>query len=223
MAGRQKQYCVITGDVIDSTLLSASDRKRMTRVMHQLGDVLTRAKLRFNSQEIFRGDSFQLVFEEIPQTIDIILLIRAYMRGTELEGDQLLDVRLGVGIGPIEFKAKTQNASDGTAYRNAAKALEQTMKQNLANLWIITGIDELDDALNSINIAWETIISRWTVAQSKSMFWVLQGMVHQEIANKLKVTQSTITRSLQSADEKAIQYLKAYCERLISKYITEHK
>jgi len=81
----------------------------------------------------------------------------------------------------------------------------------------------LDENLNSINVAWETIISRWTVAQSKSMLRALQGYVHQDIANQLKVTQSTITRSLQSADEKAIQYLKAFCQRQILNYIGDPK
>jgi len=223
MAAKPKIFCVITGDVIDSTLLDAADRKRMNRSMQKLGEVLVQGGYRMNAQETFRGDSFQLVLKESSRVMEVALLLRAYMRGTELEGDQVLDVRLGIGLGPIEFKAKSQNASDGTAYRYAAKALDQTVKNNLANIWIKTGIEELDENLNSINVAWETIISRWTVAQSKSMLRALQGYVHQDIANQLKVTQSTITRSLQSADEKAIQYLKAFCQRQILNYIGDPK
>jgi len=223
MAAKPKIFCVITGDVIDSTLLDAADRKRMNRSMQKLGEVLVQGGYRVNAQETFRGDSFQLVLKESSRVMEVALLLRAYMRGTELEGDQVLDVRLGIGLGPIEFKAKSQNASDGTAYRYAAKALDQTVKNNLANIWIKTGIEELDENLNSINVAWETIISRWTVAQSKSMLRALQGYVHQDIANQLKVTQSTITRSLQSADEKAIQYLKAFCQRQILNYIGDPK
>ena len=223
MAAKPKIFCVITGDVIDSTLLDAADRKRMNRSMQKLGEVLVQGGYRVNAQETFRGDSFQLVLKESSRVMEVALLLRAYMRGTELEGDQVLDVRLGIGLGPIEFKAKSQNASDGTAYRYAAKALDQTVKNNLANIWIKTGIEELDENLNSINVAWETIISRWTVSQSKSMLRALQGYVHQDIANQLKVTQSTITRSLQSADEKAIQYLKAFCQRQILNYIGDPK
>ncbi len=223
MARKQKIFCVITGDVIDSTLLTVVDRKRMTRSMQKLGDLLAKSGYRVNTQETFRGDSFQLVLNEISRAPEIALMTRAYMRGTPLEGDQVLDVRLGIGLGPIEFKAKTQNISDGTAYRNAAKSLDQTVKQTLANIWITTGIAELDEPLNAINVAWETIISRWTMAQSKSVLWALQGLVHQDIATQLKVSQSTVTRSLQSADEKTIQYLNAYCRRLISKYIVDSK
>jgi len=223
MAAKPKIFCVITGDVIDSTLLDAADRKRMNRSMQKLGEVLVQGGYRMNAQETFRGDSFQLVLKESSRVMEVALLLRAYMRGTELEGDQVLDVRLGIGLGPIEFKAKSQNASDGTAYRYAAKALDQTVKKNLANIWIKTGFEDLDENLNSINVAWETIISRWTVAQSKSMLRALQGYVHQDIANQLKVTQSTITRSLQSADEKAIQYLKAFCQRQILNYIGDPK
>jgi hypothetical protein len=128
-------------------------------------------------------------------------------------------VRLGIGIGQVEFKAKTQNESDGTAFRLAAQSLEIATKNNLANIWILTNQTPLDEHLNTINVAWETIISRWTVAQSKSMQYSLQGFVHQEIANKLKVTQPTITRSLQSADDKVIHYLLEYCHKMISTYL----
>ena len=208
---------------MNSTLLNAADRRRMNKSIQQLAPILLQGGYKVNAQETFRGDSFQLVLKEIKRAPEVALLLRACMRGTELEGDQLLDVRLGIGIGPIEFKAKSQNASDGTAFRYAAKALDQTVKKNLANIWIKTGIEELDENLNSINVAWETIISRWTVAQSKSMRWALLGNVHQDIAHRLKVTQPTITRSLQSADEKAIQYLKAFCQKQILKYIGDPK
>jgi len=223
MAAKPKIFCVITGDVMDSTLLNAADRKRMNKAIQQIGQILVQGGYKVNTQETFRGDSFQLVLKEISRAPEVALLLRACMRGTELEGDQVLDVRLGIGIGPIEFKSKSQNVSDGTAFRYAAKALDQTVKKNLANIWIKTGIDELDENLNSINVAWETIISRWTIAQSKSMRWALLGHVHQDIATRLKVTQPTITRSLQSADEKAIQYLKAFCQKQILKYIGDPK
>ena len=222
-AKKQKIFCVITGDVIDSTLVPVADRKRMKKAMQQMSDVLAQAGFKVNTQEIFRGDSFQLVLSETSKALSAALLIRAFMRSVDLDEFAQLDVRLGLGLGPIEFKAKSQNESDGTAYRNAAKALDQTVKQNLTNIWITTGIEDLDGMLNSISVALETIIARWTVAQAKSMRWSLQGMVHQEIANQLKVSQSTITRSLQSADDRAIQYLNTYSQKLISKYIVESK
>jgi len=220
---RQKLFCVITGDVIGSTLVPVAERKRMKKAMQQLGEMLAQAGFKVNTQEIFRGDSFQLVLSETSKALSAALLIRAWMRSVDMGESSPLDVRLGIGIGPIEFKAKSQNESDGTAYRHAAKALDQTVKQNLANIWMTTGIADLDEILNSISIALETMITRWTVAQAKSMRWSLQGMVHQDIANKLKVTQSTITRSLQSADDRAIQYLNTYSQKLISKYIVESK
>ena len=218
---RQKLNSVITGDIVGSTQLNPADRKIMVKAMNQLGDMLTKAEYALKSQEVFRGDSFQLLMNENSRILDVALLIRAYMRGIELESSAQLDVRLGIGVGQIEFRAKTQNESDGTAFRLAAQALEFATKNNLANIWILTNNAALDEHLNTINVAWETIISRWTVAQSKSIQWSLQGLVHQEIANKLKVTQPTITRSLQSADDKVIHYLKAYCQKLISTYLEQ--
>ena len=216
---KSKLVSVITGDIIGSTQLSAADRKPMVKAMNSLGDMLAKAGYPLKSQEVFRGDSFQLVLTETWQILDVALLIRAYMRSVELESLQQLDVRLGIGIGPVEFKAKNQNESDGTAFRLAAQALENATKNNLANIWILTNNVPLDEHLNTINVAWETIVSRWTVAQSKSMQGSLQGLVQEEIANKLKVTQPTITRSLQSADDKVIHYLLEYCTKMISTYL----
>ena len=216
---RHKLISVITGDMVGSTQLDPADRKLMVKAMNNLGDMLTKAGFVLKSQEVFRGDSFQVVMNESSRILDVALLIRAHMRGIELESQAQLDVRLGIGVGQIEFKAKTQNESDGTAFRLAAQALEHATKNNLANIWILTNNAVLDEHLNTINVAWESIISRWTVAQSKSIQWSLQGLVHQEIANKLKVTQPTITRSLQSADDKVIHYLKTYCQKMISTYL----
>ena len=84
MAAKPKIFCVITGDVIDSTLLDAADRKRMNRSMQKLGEVLVQGGYRVNAQETFRGDSFQLVLKESSRVMEVALLLRAYMRGTEL-------------------------------------------------------------------------------------------------------------------------------------------
>lgn len=216
---KSKLISVITGDIVGSTQLNPADRKPMVKAMNNVGEMLTKAGFVLKSQEVFRGDSFQLVMNENARILDVALLIRAYMRGIELDSLTQLDVRLGIGVGQIEFRAKTQNESDGTAFRLAAQALELATKNNLANIWFLANDPALEEHLNTINVAWETIISRWTVAQSKSIQWSLQGLVHQEIANKLKVTQPTITRSLQSADDKVIHYLKTYCQKMISTYL----
>lgn len=218
---KRKNFCVITGDIVGSGTVNPSDRRRLTTAMHGLGQMILDAGFKMNSQEIFRGDSFQLLISETTNAIQIAVLMRAFMRGIQFKESAQIDIRLGIGIGAIEFRARNQNESDGTAYRNSAKALDQTLRQDLSNVWIITEFPDLDEILNTINIACEPITGKWTVAQSRSMLRSLQGLIHQEIAGELNVSQSTITRSLKSSNEKVIKYLLGFCQNKMSAYFTD--
>jgi len=215
-AAKSSRWGVITGDVIRSRALGTADHRRMTKAIVGIHDVMVKAGYTITSHAIIRGDSFQLVMPDPTTLLRAALLIRANIRSLDLEDAPQPDVRIGIGVGPIEFKGKSQHESDGTAFRNAAAALEQAKKQNLANIWMISTDPQTDRHVNAINVAWETIIARWTIAQSRTMQGSLQGLVHLDIAKKLKVTQPTVSRALQSADDKVIHYLLAYCQELLA-------
>jgi hypothetical protein len=216
MARPKKRYGVITGDIIGSTRMNATHRRRMLKSLNDLDPLLKKAGYPLLMMELFRGDSFQLLFSETHRLMEIALIIRASLRSLELKESGQIDARLGIGIGPVEYKAKSLSESDGTAFRLAADALVLANQHRLANGWILTGDTSLDRHLNAINVAWEPLVSNWTPAQAKSMTGSLQGLIHQEIAKKLKVTQPTVTRALQSANDKVIHYLLAYCDNLLS-------
>ena len=216
---KNKIWGVILGDVVRSKNISPADHKRMTKAILGLGDMLQQSGYPSDSHEILRGDSFQHVFSTTDTIIKAALLIRTHMKSIDLLSSPPLDVRIGIGLGPVEFKGKSQHESDGTAYWNASKALEKATQNPLANMWIQTDNLLMDEHLNAVLVAWEPIISRWTVAQAKSMKGSLQGKVHQDIGKQLKISQPSVSRSLQSAHDKVIQYLLSYCQKQISGFI----
>lgn len=215
-AAKTSVWGVITGDIIRSQSLGPADHRRMTKAIVGIHDIMDKAGFSITSHAVIRGDSFQLVMTDTTTLLRAALLIRAHIRCIEMEDAPQPDVRIGIGVGPIEFKGKSQHESDGTAYRNAASALEEAKKHHLANIWMISTNPQTDRHINAINVAWETIISRWTIAQSRAMQGSLQGWLHLEIAKKLKVTQPTVSRALQSAEDKAIHYLLTYCQELLT-------
>jgi hypothetical protein len=216
---KKKNYVVITGDIVQSTSLSGQERVKLAALLSGLQKKLSSANLGVASAEVIRGDSFQLVLDEPARGMETLFLIRAYFRSVQINESIVLDARLGMGIGPIEYKRNKQNESDGTAFRLAAKALEETEKPSLSRMHCKTESEAINRHLNAVLVACEMIIGNWTSPQAKAMWWSQQGLTQTEIAGKLHVAQPTVTRALRSAGDKTIQYIIGYSSTLLHEYL----
>src|SRR5690554_3521916 len=139
---------IITGDIVNSRKVDAQ----------MWMPVLERALNRFGTKEkdweVFRGDSFQL--EVIPQ--DVIKAVICLK--TANKTNELLDLRIGIGIGKKNFEAKTIKESNGEAFVFSGEAFEELKKRSFA---IKTRSEEADKQINLILDLLTLIINKWNV------------------------------------------------------------
>src|SRR4051812_43389887 len=85
---------VITGDIVNSTLLPAQAARKLTERIKKF--------IYPNDVEFYRGDSFQAVIREPEKALSTVLKIRALARST----DARCDIKTSTGIGEIKLRSK---------------------------------------------------------------------------------------------------------------------
>lgn len=221
MAASQAFTGVLTGDIVFSTRLDAGGREVLARALEETADAMQGAGIPLLTSNLFRGDSFQLVLQDATQICDAALFLRTWFRKTAIPGKGTgLDARLGLGLGPVEYPAEKQELADGTAYRLAATALERAYADKLSRVWFGCPSDALTALVNALLVSAEPYASHLTVPQAQALWWSMQGLTHQEIAGKLDVAQSTVTRALQSAHDKTLHHVRTYLHAQIAAYLS---
>src|SRR5688572_7677933 len=160
-----EKVAVLTGDVIDSTKLSVSEREKFDKLLHQgLTEIAGK-----NNFEIFRGDSFQVLLTNPDQALKTAIQLRCWLRKQHIyEQSQIgnskgkikakaqpitssykkgiIDARLSIGIGSVSYKSKNIKTSDGEAFQLSGRALDNPKNKN-ARIMIATPDAALNDHL----------------------------------------------------------------------------
>lgn len=217
----KKIGAIITGDIIDSTALTVIEREIMLKALQEISDVLQPIVSQL-VVEIFRGDSFQIYVHETKQAVEAAIGIRAWLRSQKLENSNaVLDARLAVGIGSIDFESNSLATSDGEAFRRSGRLLDEMTRSRLE---ISTPWESVNDELNVSTAFADDIISSWTESQSTIMLQTLltRGS-HMEVAGKLNISRQMVTKSLKIAKEELISnYIRRF-ETLISDHIKKKR
>ena len=91
---------IITADIIGSTSIDADARGELPELINQLTDELQEVSQ--IQVEIFRGDSFQVMVQDVEKTPLVAVLLRAGLRKSELRSKtKILDARMAIGIGKV--------------------------------------------------------------------------------------------------------------------------
>ncbi|MFI3240119.1 MAG: SatD family protein [Bacteroidales bacterium] len=196
---------VITGDIINSRKISDELRNRFLDIIQNLGDKLSYLSLGNIQSEIYRGDSFQILIEDVSESLKIAVLLRSKLREYDL------DARLAIGIGNISFNNSSVVTSDGEAYINSGKCFDSIGKNRLV---ILTPWDEVNEELKVSTAFADNIISKWTPTQSKVMFIsISEDNIQKEIAYKMGKSVQNINKILMTARESLIKdYLNRYTQ-----------
>jgi hypothetical protein len=118
---------VITGDIVDSTLVPIEFRHIVIDIMNNV--VVDFKPLVKVDYEIYRGDSFQVVVDDITHALEVAIAIRSALRSITIEGQDTLDARLSVGIGEISFLSDSILTSDGEAFRYSGREFDALGKK----------------------------------------------------------------------------------------------
>lgn len=210
---------IITGDIVDSTRLTLAEREAMLMRLESLPEVLSSVeKIRM---EIFRGDSFQIGIRDAEKSLKVALIIRSYLRSHRVESSgTLMDARLALGIGTLDYESDTLSTSDGDAYRRSGRLLDSMDKSRLE---ISTPWSGVNDELKLSTAFADDIISGWTQSQSRVVMLSLLGgaQPHYKIAAELGVSRQTVDKSLRLSKEELINAYLTRFEELIIKNTKE--
>lgn len=203
---------IITGDIVDSTKMSAEERKSMLLMLQSLPELLsTFTKI---DLEIFRGDSFQIRVWNPIDSLKVALAIRTHIRSFKFaEHNRQWDARMAIGVGTVEFENGTIATSDGEAYRSSGRRLDSIGKYRLT---IETPWKEVNKELRVSTAFADDIISGWTQSQSRVMFQSLTtSLTHAEIGSILGITRQMVDKALRAGKEDLINLYINRFEELI--------
>ncbi len=198
----RKKIAILTGDIIHSR----TDKKNawlriLKKVLVLQGDTP-------KQWEIFRGDSFQL--ETTPEkALRLALLIKATLK--ELKD---IDVRISIGIGEKTFNAARITESNGSAFIKSGEGFDQLKKQTLT---IRSANESWDEVINIMLSLAMLIADNWKPTTSAIMKVTLENenSNQQELATKLKKTQSSISEGLKRGGNEEIQALLNYYSKTV--------
>ncbi len=195
-------HVIIIGDIVNSRQV---DTDRWLRILEE---ALQRYTKNF---DIFRGDSFQA---ELPvaDCFKFVFYVKARIKSLNY-----LDVRLGIGIGEIEYSDDSIRKSNGQAFIYAGEAFDALRKDLvlLRSPW-----PEYDAPVNiMMDLAME-LSGKWTVNMAESVAIALENpeASQKELADILKRKyQSQVSTELSKAHFVQLSKVIDYCTQELIK------
>jgi hypothetical protein len=205
------KYSVVTGDIANSTSLTTNNRAEL---IDNISALIKSWTTKPEYAEIFRGDSFQLLFADVTEALKRSIQIRCWLKsfpdGNENES---LDARLSIGIGDVAYFGKSVLDADGEAFHLSGRAFDE-MKATQNYFQVSTNDAKLNEQLDIILKLANIIISQWTKNQAEAIFLLLEGKTQQEIADELKIAQSAVNNRIKLSRWKEIDKTMHYIASL---------
>ena len=197
---------VITGDIINSS--SVEDRDALLKRLKQ--EFSQFEKNSSNSFSLYRGDAFQGICNAL-EAFNIYLKIKSLLIFEKS------DVRIAIGIGPVEYMKKNLAESDGTAFRLSGRTLDSLKPAN-KKFMIKTVSDETNKELELSCSMLDVILSNWTVKSTEVIYYILEGKTQSEIAELLNISQSAVHQRLQTANWPVIELFMKRYEEIVNQF-----
>lgn len=206
-----KTPAVITGDIINFTKLPADRRQAL--IEHT--EVLLKNWISKKADaEIFRGDSYQVLFPNGLSAITrSIQLICWFKNHSDEAKDIFLSTRISIGIGEVSYHGKNVLNSDGEAFHLSGRNFD-TMKED-QYIAIHTNDPQKNATIEIILNFVNKYLGNWNKGQAEVIFWQLEGKNQQEIAKKLSISQPSVNSRLKTAGWKELEPTIAHLAYLV--------
>ena len=208
-----KYHAVITGDIINFTRLDNDKRQSLIAATERL---LKSWVAKPKDAEVFRGDSYQLVMDDIHSAISKgVQLICWFKKNSELKTKNQLSSRVSVGIGAIAYKGKSVLDSDGEAFHQSGRYFDKMSGDEI--LTIKTTNEEINEQIAIILSFINLLINQWSPKQAEVLYLACDGYTQQRIAEALNLNQGAVNRRLKSANWKEVEKGIKYISKLVTK------
>ncbi|RZM26624.1 MAG: hypothetical protein EOO88_16335, partial [Pedobacter sp.] len=206
-----KTPAVITGDIINFTKLAADRRKKLIEDTEALLKNWISKKA---NAEIFRGDSYQVLFEEglsaITKSIQLICWFKMHSNEEE---NIYLSTRISIGIGQVSYHGKNVLNSDGEAFHLSGRNFDILKADQYLSIHTndMQKNATIEIILNFVN----RYLGNWNKGQAEVIFWQLEGKNQQEIAKLLSISQPSVNSRLKTAGWKELEPTIAHIASLV--------
>ncbi|MCC7521974.1 MAG: hypothetical protein IT220_10105 [Flavobacteriaceae bacterium] len=202
---------VLTGDIINSRQIQNKDH--LINVLHSIFHDIESRFSPENPFEIFRGDSFQVLFKKPTSSLRVALLIKSGLMSQSNE-NQIYDARISIGIGSVAFPQNNVKIANGIAFELSGMNLD-LMKEKGRGIAINSSQSKNNSTLETMNVLLDALLSKWTKNAAEVVYLsLLFGFTQSEIAEKLHISQSAVQQRLASAQYDAIYTYIRYFENL---------
>jgi len=209
---KKAHYAVVAGELAPGSKVSDEQFSKIPDLIRASFQAVNRlvpgsGKI---SYEIIRMDEF-LGLSESPANCmrSVIMLFSAFRFLSYKELKERLDLKICIGIGPVEFAQDHLRESDGTAFRTATDG-NSKMKRN-QRISIITPDKKLNDEFNLTCSFMDILIHDWSDEQAEAMFLNLTGKNQMEISQMLNISQPAVNRRLKAAHSDTInKFIKRF-------------
>lgn len=202
-------WAVITGDVVRSQDLSSSAYQEALATLNKILSTLADCdEKRFG---LFRGDSFQLMTDDISQALYKATCIRLALKA----GETSVDVRQSIAIALIKDPSAEVRTATGEAFIRSGRNLDALKSGRLV-------FDSMDDDWNlrlEVLLKWFDLhLSGLTQTQAQVLLAYLQSpdLKHQQLADKIGKSRVNTTQILNAAQHKLVMQTLEYFEFVIS-------
>ena len=208
-----KNYAVITGDIINFTRLNNESRKNLIAATEKL---LKSWVDKPGDAEVFRGDSYQLITDDITSAITkSIQLICWLKKNSDPANNIQLSSRISLGIGAIAYKGGSVLDSDGEAFHLSGRYFDKMGTGEL--LAIKTSSEEISQQIAIILSFINLFIDQWTANQAEVIYLACEGYTQLKMAEKLGLNQGAVNRRLKAAKWKEVEKGINYIAKLVTK------
>jgi len=193
-------YAVVSGELAPVSRISDEQFSKIPDLIRASFQAVNRlvagsGKL---SYEIIRMDEFLGLSESPVNCIrSVIMLFSAFRFLSYKELKERLDLKICIGIGPVEFAQDHLRESAGTAFRTATEGSGK-MKRN-QRIRIITTDKALNEEFELSCSFMDIMIHNWSDEQAEAMFLNLTGKNQMEISQMLGISQPAVNRRLKAA------------------------
>ena len=202
---------VITADIVNSTKIEEANRYLLVDELDNIIQDLKRlSSLRC---EMYRGDSFQVLVDDVKYCLEIADLIRLGLKKSNLLKNGKLDARMAIGVGEVSYEHEQVILSDGEAFRLSGRTFD---KLNKRRLLIATNINDVDEPLNVMLAFIDELLKGLSYTQSKYLYdSLLYNMSQMELANVYNTSQPNIAKHLKSAKENLFRLFFDFAEKTL--------
>jgi predicted XRE-type DNA-binding protein len=205
-----KHYAVITGDIINFTKLNNKERQGLIDATDKL---LKSWVDKPGDAEIFRGDSFQLVMDNIGDAVKKSFQLICWFKkksGTNIK----LSSRVSVGIGEIAYRGKSVLDSDGDAFHQSGRYFD---KMNAGELLTIKTMNEETNKQLAIILSFINLfINQWNIKQAEVIYLACEGYTQTQMAEALNIKQGAVSNRLKVSKWKEVEKGMDYIIQLVT-------